>query len=112
MHVTSNPLDWYAARAAGIAAYLMLSFVVLLGLTMAGRKSLPRWPKFAIENVHRFAGLLVGAFVIIHVVTIAIDAWLPLSIWSIIVPFVSRYRPLWVAPGLVAAALLPPPAVT
>ena len=23
MHVTSNPLDWYAARAAGIAAYVV-----------------------------------------------------------------------------------------
>jgi sulfoxide reductase heme-binding subunit YedZ len=112
MHLTSSPLDWYAARAAGIAAYLMLSFVVLLGLTMAGRKSLPRWPKFAIEDVHRFAGLLVGTFVIIHVVTIAIDAWLPFSIGSIIVPLVSRYRPAWVALGIVAAELLLALAVT
>src|ERR1700758_3128137 len=106
MHLTSSPLDWYAARAAGIAAYLLLSFVVLLGLTMAGRKSLPRWPKFAIEDVHRFAGLLVGTFVIIHVATIAIDSWLPFSIGSIIVPLVSKYRPIWVALGIVAAELL------
>lgn len=112
MHLTSSPLDWYAARAAGIAAYVMLSFVVLLGLTMAGRKSLPRWPKFAIEDVHRFAGLLVGAFVTLHVITIAIDSWLPFSIGSIIVPLVSRYRPIWVALGIVAAEMLLALAVT
>jgi sulfoxide reductase heme-binding subunit YedZ len=112
MHLTSSPLDWYAARAAGIAAYVMLSFVVFLGATMAGRASLSKWPKFAIENVHRFAGLLVGTFVIIHVVTIAIDAWLPFSIGSIVVPLVSRYRPIWVALGVVAAELLLALAVT
>lgn len=112
MHLTSSPADWYAARAAGIAAYLMLSLVVLLGLTMAGRKSLPRWPKFAIEDVHRFAGLLVGTFVIVHVATIAIDAWLPFSIGSIVVPLLSRYRPVWVALGIVAAELLLALAVT
>ena len=37
MHLTSSPVDWYAARAAGIVAYLLLSSVVLLGLTMALR---------------------------------------------------------------------------
>src|SRR5437868_14998963 len=112
MHLTSNPVDWYAARAAGIAAYLLLSFGVLLGLTMAGRKSLRRWPKFAIEDVQRFVGLLVGTFVIIHVVTIAIEAWLPFSMGSIVVPLLSRYRPIWVALGVVAAEVLLAVAVT
>jgi sulfoxide reductase heme-binding subunit YedZ len=106
MHVTSSPLDWYVARAAGIAAYLMLSFVVVLGLTMARKTTLKRWPQFAIEDVHRFAGLLVGTFVTIHIVTIAIDSWLPFSIGSILVPLLSRYRRLWVALGVVAAELL------
>ena len=106
MHVTSNPLDWYAARAAGIAAYFLISFVVVLGLTMARNARLRRWPKYALEDVHRFAGLLVGTFLVIHVVTIAIDAWLPFSFASIVLPFVSRYRPVWVAFGIVAAELL------
>ena len=106
MHVTSNPLDWYAARAAGIAAYVLISFVVVLGLTMARNVRLRRWPKYALEDVHRFAGLLVGTFLVIHVVTIAIDAWLPFSFASIVLPFVSRYRPVWVAFGIVAAELL------
>ena len=112
MHVTSNPLDWYAARAAGIAAYVLLSFVVVLGLTMARNARLRRWPKYALEDVHRFAGLLVGTFLVIHVVTIAIDAWLPFSFASIVLPFVSRYRPVWVAFGIVAVELLLALAIT
>ena len=106
MHLTTNPIDWYAARAAGVVAYLLLSVVVTFGLTMAGRVRLARWPRFAIEDVHRLGGILVGVFVTIHVVTIAIDAYLPFPLASLVVPGIGRYRPLWVAFGIVAAELL------
>lgn len=112
MHLTSSPVDWYAARAAGVTAYLLLTGVVLLGLTMASKRRFARWPRFALEDVHRFGGLLVGAFVAIHVATIAVDSWLPFTIGSLVVPFISRYRPLWVGLGVVAAELLLALAVT
>ena len=49
MHLTTSPVDWYAARAAGVAAYLILTLVVCLGhddggqaaVRAAGRAS--RW---------------------------------------------------------------------
>lgn len=112
MHLTSSPIDWYTARAAGMTAYVLLSAVVLLGLTMAGKKTFSRWPRFTVEDIHRFGGLLVGSFVAIHVFTIAIDAWLPFSITSLIIPFTSRYRPLWVGMGVAGAELLLALAVT
>jgi sulfoxide reductase heme-binding subunit YedZ len=112
VHLTTSPLDWYAARAAGIAAYLLVTIVVCLGLTMAGRKPLARWPRFALEEVHRFGGLLVGSFIAIHVATIAVDAYLPFSLTAIVVPFVSGYRTLYTALGIVAAELLLALAVT
>lgn len=112
LHLTSNPVDWYAARAAGITAYVLLSAVVLLGLTMASKRPFAGWPRFTLEDVHRFGGLLVGSFVTIHVVTIALDAWLPFSLPSIVIPFLSRYRPIWVGLGITAAELLLALAVT
>lgn len=112
MHLTTSPLDWYAARAAGLAAYLILTVVVTLGMTMAGRRPLKRWPRFALEDVHRFGGLLVGSFVAIHVLTIALDAYLPFSLTSILVPFTARYRTLYTALGVVAAELLLALAIT
>ncbi|MDX6507770.1 MAG: methionine sulfoxide reductase heme-binding subunit [Gaiellaceae bacterium] len=112
MHLTTSPVDWYAARAAGIAAYLLLTVVVCLGMTMAGRKPLARWPRFALEEVHRFGGLLVGSFIAIHVVTIALDAYLPFSVTALVVPFVARYRTLYTALGIVAAELLLALAIT
>jgi methionine sulfoxide reductase heme-binding subunit len=112
MHLTASPVDWYAARAGGVVAYLLLSAVVVLGVAMGGKKNLRRWPRFAVEDVHRFGGLLVGTFVAIHVGAVAIDSYLPFSVGALVVPFVSRYRPLWVALGIVAAELLLALAVT
>jgi sulfoxide reductase heme-binding subunit YedZ len=112
VHLTTSPLDWYAARAAGIVAYLLLTVVVTLGMTMASGRRLKRWPKFALEDVHRFGGLLVGSFVAIHVVTIALDAYLPFSISAILVPFAASYRTVYTALGVVAAELLLALAVT
>ena len=31
---------------------------------MASKKPLARWPRFTLEDVHRFGGLLVGSFVV------------------------------------------------
>ncbi len=106
MHLTSNPIDWYAARAGGIAAYLLLSINVSIGLLMSGKKSIKRWPKFALEDVHRFTGILTGTFIVIHVVTVAIDSFIPFSLVSLVVPFIATYRPIWTGLGIVAAELL------
>lgn len=116
MHLTSNPVDWYAARAAGIVAYVLLTVVVAIGISLAGRAPgrgrWRRWPMFAVEDVHRAGGLLVGTFIAIHVLTIAIDSFLPFSLGQLVVPLASTYRPLWVALGIVAAELLLALAVT
>jgi sulfoxide reductase heme-binding subunit YedZ len=112
VHLTTSPADWYAVRAGGIVAYLLLSTSVSLGLTLSWKKQLRRLPRVALEDVHRFCGLLVGLFVAIHVVTIAIDSFLPFSLVQIVVPFRSVYRPLWVALGIVAAELLVALAIT
>ena len=90
-----NGVAWEAARAGGIVAYVLLSAVVVIGLALSGRERLEGWPRFAIEDVHRFAGMLVGAFVSLHVVTIAIDSEAHFSLLQLVVPFASSYRPLW-----------------
>ena len=106
MHLTSSPVDWYSARAGGIVAYVLLSVNVALGLAMTGKKSMKHWPRFALEDVHRFTGLLTGTFVVVHIVAVAIDAYLPFSLVSLAVPLLASYRPIWTGLGIVAAELL------
>jgi sulfoxide reductase heme-binding subunit YedZ len=106
VHLTSSPVAWYAARAGGVVAFLLLTAVVLLGLQMSSKRRIDRWPRIAIEDVHRFVAFAAGSFVVIHIVAIAIDSYLPFSLKSMVVPFISRYRPAWVGIGIVAAELM------
>jgi predicted ferric reductase len=97
---------WYVARAGGILAYLLLSSSVAAGLLLSGRAHLPRWPRFALEDVHRFLGILAGSFVVVHVTGLLLDSVVPFSLLQVIVPGAAGYRPLSVALGIVAAELL------
>jgi len=112
VHLTSNPIDWYAARAGGVVAFVLLTIGVLLGIAMSAGLRNERWPRFALQDVHRFAGLLTGTFLVIHIVAIAIDSYLPFSLVSIVIPFTSSYRPVFVGLGIVGAELLLALAVT
>jgi sulfoxide reductase heme-binding subunit YedZ len=104
--VTSNPAIWYAARASGVAAYVVLSAVVAVGLALGGKAQSPRWPRFSVEDVHRFGGLLVGSLIGVHVLAIAADSFLPFSLTQLLVPGAATYRPLWTGLGIAAAELL------
>jgi methionine sulfoxide reductase heme-binding subunit len=98
--------EWYLARASGIVAFVLLTIAVLIGLTLSGRAKPPNWPRFAVEDVHRFAGLLTGTFVSLHVLTLFADSYLPFSLTQLVVPGTSSYRPLATALGVVSAELL------
>jgi sulfoxide reductase heme-binding subunit YedZ len=110
--LASFAVDWYAARAAGVVAYVLVSASVTLGLLMAGRTRFEHWPRFAVEDVHRFAGLLAGVFIALHVLWLGLDSQSNLTAKSIVIPFASSYRPLWTGLGIVAAELLLALAVT
>ncbi len=112
MHVSSNPAFWYATRASGIAAFVILTIVVCIGISMGGKAQSKVWPRFTVEDIHRFGGLLVGALVTIHVLTIAVDSFLPFSVLNLVVPFTASYRPLWTGLGIAAAEILLALAIT
>jgi predicted ferric reductase len=86
--------------------FALLTASVVLGLALSGRARLKHWPRFAVEDVHRFAGLLAGTFVGIHVLALLLDTYVPFSPAQILVPGTASYRPLETALGVVALELL------
>ena len=97
---------WYVARAGGMLAYLLLSSSVILGLLLSTKAKLPGWPRFAVEDVHRFVGILVATFIVIHGGALFVDGYMPFSLTNLFVPGTESYRPVSVAFGIVAAELL------
>src|SRR5205823_2010859 len=82
-----------------------LSTSVVLGMSLSRRGRLV-WPKFAVENVHRFLTILTGSFLAVHVGWIRLDSVVPFSLGQVLVPFTASYRPFATGLGVVALELL------
>jgi sulfoxide reductase heme-binding subunit YedZ len=97
---------WYATRASGYTALVLLSVTVVVGLITSLRQSTREWPRFVVQSVHRNVSLLVVVFLLIHIVTSVLDPFAKLTVADAVVPFVATYRPLWLGLGVVSCELL------
>jgi len=100
-----SPL-WYATRATGVVALILLTVTVALGVAGSARYEAPSLPRLIRAGLHRNTSLLAVAFVTAHVVTTVLDSYTSISLASAIVPFTSSYRPFWLGLGAIASDLL------
>jgi predicted ferric reductase len=100
-----SPL-WYATRATGVMALVLLTATVVLGVAGTARFATPRWPRVITARLHRNLSLLAVAFVATHVLTTELDPYAPVGWVSAIVPFASPYRTFWLGLGTVAFDML------
>jgi sulfoxide reductase heme-binding subunit YedZ len=104
---------WYLARATGAVALLLLTGSVVLGIMGSVRfAAAPRWPRFAVDAVHRDISLLVIVVLVIHILTSVLDGFAPITLLDGVIPFVTPYRPLWMGLGALAFDLLLAIAIT
>lgn len=97
---------WYLTRASGVVSLLLLTAGLVVGVLGSVRWKNERWPRFAVVAIHRNLTLFAIAFVGLHVVTTVIDGYAPVGLKDTVIPFVSRYRPIWTGLGAVAFDLL------
>ena len=97
---------WYLTRSSGAVALILLTITLVIGIVLIGRVRSERWPRFAIDGVHRSVSLLAVMFLTIHIVTAVLDSFAPISVLDAFVPFAGPYRPLWLGLGAVAVDLL------
>jgi methionine sulfoxide reductase heme-binding subunit len=102
----SGPGLWYATRAAGLVALLLLTASTMLGVLTAGRLCTARWPRFLTVGLHRNIALLAGVFLAIHIVTIVLDSYTSIPLTAAFVPFAASYKRFWLALGAMALDLL------
>jgi sulfoxide reductase heme-binding subunit YedZ len=93
---------WYASRATGVVALLLLTGVMVLGMLVNRQGRLPGLPSFAVTGLHRNLSLLAVVFVVIHVVTSVADGYVDIPIFSAVVPFTSPYERFWLGVGAVS----------
>jgi methionine sulfoxide reductase heme-binding subunit len=102
----SDTLLWYTTRGAGAVSLILLSAVVVLGVLSALRVHSAAWPKFLTTGLHRNLALMAMVFLALHIVTAVIDPFTHLGWLTVVIPFSSYYRTLWLGLGTIAFELL------
>jgi methionine sulfoxide reductase heme-binding subunit len=97
---------WYATRGAGAVSLLLLSAVTVLGVLSFARFESAGWPRFVTTGFHRNLSLLAVVFLALHIVTAVVDPYTNLGWATVVIPFASSYRTLWLGLGTVAFDLL------
>ena len=97
---TGPHLFWITSRAAGIAALLLSSVSVCVGLLMGGRLLKRRGPD--LRATHEALSLATLGALLVHGLTLLGDKYLHPSIADVAIPFASAYKTLWTTTGIVA----------
>ena len=102
----NEALWWHVARATGIVAWALSALAVLWGLALStrllGKRPAPGW----LLDLHRHLGGLTLTFTGIHVAALLLDSYIEFSLFDVLVPFLSEWRPGAVAWGVAAFYLL------
>jgi len=106
MLAATSPIIWYSTRATGTVALVLLTGSVLLGILTTTRVGGRNVPRFALTDLHRRVSLIAVAVLALHILTAVIDTYVPIGWTSVIVPFTSKYQPLWIGLGTIAFDLL------
>jgi DMSO/TMAO reductase YedYZ heme-binding membrane subunit len=102
--VKSDPTLWLIARAAGLAAYGLVTASILAGLTLRSRPAPSRLRPAAV--VHKTLALLALGALALHGAALALDSVARISPESLVVPGLAPRDRLAVALGVVAGDLM------
>ena len=102
----SSTVLWYATRATGLMALVLLTGTTVLGVLTANRFTARAWPGFAQQDLHRRVSLIAMVFLAGHVVTSVLDTYVNIGWLAVVVPFASAYSRFWVGLGTVALDLM------
>jgi methionine sulfoxide reductase heme-binding subunit len=98
---------WYLARGTGVVTLVLLTASVVIGVLGSVRfVAAPRWPRFAIDTLHRDVSMLVLVLLAAHIITSVLDSFAPIRLVDAVIPFTSTYRPLWLGLGALSFDLL------
>ncbi|WP_288799307.1 ferric reductase-like transmembrane domain-containing protein [uncultured Arsenicicoccus sp.] len=101
-----NEALWVLGRATGVSTLVMLTVATALGVVMSGGFRHRELPRFALAEIHRRASLLATGLLVVHVLSLWLDAEAQLDAVDLLVPFLNARNPLWWGLGTLALDLL------
>ena len=98
----TNQLWWDVTRAAGLTGYFLIWLSMAWGLAIPSKIVQPLVEGTFTYDFHEHLSLLGLGFILLHIVVLLFDKFLPFNIIQLLIPFVDTYRPLWVGLGILS----------
>jgi predicted ferric reductase len=106
MSATFTAALWDLGRGSGIAALVMLTVSVALGILGRSGRTALGLGRFGLNELHRTAALTGVGLVVVHLVSLFFDPYAQLRLVDMALPFLGSYRPFWLGLGTLAVDLL------
>ncbi|MGE0598865.1 MAG: hypothetical protein AB7J35_03455 [Dehalococcoidia bacterium] len=98
-------VPWAVSRASGLAAFAVLTASMVMGLLISTKAGDGIMSRPFIFDMHQFLAVASLVLIAVHVGSLLFDGFLHFTSLSLVVPFISPYRPLAVSAGVIAAWL-------
>lgn len=85
---------WYVTRGSGLVAAAALVILLLSGIGQVTGYSFTFLDPITAWATHRALGIAFGLAVVVHLVSLLFDHFVPFTIWQLLVPWLSPYKPL------------------
>jgi sulfoxide reductase heme-binding subunit YedZ len=96
-HRTTSSWSWYLTRASGLIAAIALVILMLSGIGQLTGYSFRFLEPLTAWASHRALGLTFGVAILVHMVTLLFDHFVPFSVLTLLIPWLSTYKPVTIA---------------
>jgi predicted ferric reductase len=97
---------WYLSRSTGLVAAVLIVAALIWGVLLSTRLLKPVKKPAWVLDLHRWLATLALVFVGLHLFGLIADSYVEFSLASVLIPFVSDWKPLAVTWGVFALYLL------
>ena len=92
-------LLWYVSRATGVAALVLFTAVLVLGVLLSGQRKLTPTGQAVAMGVHRSLSLGSMIFLVVHIISAVLDTYVHVGWLATVLPFTSGYESAWMTLG-------------
>ena len=103
---TISSLPWYIARSAGIASYILMFLIVILGIGMTTGSIYSYINPVKSWLIHKYLGLAVGITLLIHIFSLLFDKFMNFGLKDVLIPFYSNFSPIFMSLGILGFYIL------
>lgn len=104
--LNSVQIWWYVTRASGLTGYFLIWLSMVWGFAIPSKIIQPILDNTFTYDFHEHLSLIGLGFIVLHVIVLMFDKYLPFNIIQILIPFTDTYRPIWVGLGIISFYIL------